>query len=134
VKLVIISIGKPEVGKELCEHLGVENGDQFVFADPENALYNDLKLNQGPQTFFAPDTAFAFRDRMFGETGLSDLMEVLGKWSSAVYIPPKTSQAFIQGGSFIFDGPKTLFAHYDASTGAHADMNQVISIALDATK
>ena len=38
-------------------------------------------------------------------------------------------QAFIQGGTFLFKGDKTLLAHYDASTGAHSNMDKVIDLA-----
>jgi hypothetical protein len=47
----------------------------------------------------------------------------------AVYTPPKQDQAFNQGGTFVFDGAKTIFAHYDESTGAHSDIAQVIGLA-----
>lgn len=128
----MVSIGKPEVGKELIGHLGVENGEDFIFADPENTVYDDLKLNKGIQaTFFNPATPFAIRDRLFNG-GMKELGEVLGKWSNAVYIPPKRDQAFNQGGTFIFaQGGRTIFAHYDESTGAHANFDDVYKIALE---
>ena len=47
----------------------------------------------------------------------------------AIYIPPKQEQAFNQGGAFLFDGDETAFAHYDESTGAHCDIQQVIDLA-----
>ena len=53
MKLVIVSIGLPEKGKALCEHLGVEDGESFVVVDPTNSLYNNLDLNrawQGPSS------------------------------------------------------------------------------------
>jgi hypothetical protein len=47
----------------------------------------------------------------------------------AVFIPPKQEQAFNQGGTFLFDGADTVFAHYDASTGAHSSIEEVIGLA-----
>jgi hypothetical protein len=47
----------------------------------------------------------------------------------AFYIPPKQDQAFNQGGTFLFDGNDTVFAHYDESTGAHSDIDRVIALA-----
>jgi hypothetical protein len=47
----------------------------------------------------------------------------------AIYIPPKQDQAFNQGGTFVFNGPSTIFAHYDESTGAHSDIDVVIDLA-----
>ena len=35
----------------------------------------------------------------------------------------------VQGGTFVFDGAEEIFAHYDASSGAHADLDEVIRIA-----
>ena len=110
MQLVIVSIGKPEVGKQVCDHLNIKDGGSFIYADPENALYDDLDLNRGIQTFIAAETAFTFKDRIFDskKTGLTDLFQVLSKWKDAVYVPPKAEQAFNQGGTFIFnDGQKT---------------------------
>ena len=130
----MVSIGKPEVGKALCEHLGIKNGDTFVYADPENSLYDDLDLNRGiAETFFNPATPFAIRDRLFKRDGMKSLNEVLGKWSGAFYIPPKQEQAFNQGGTFIFKGTEeTLLAHYDEATGAHANIDEVVKTAMAA--
>ena len=49
--------------------------------------------------------------------------------SAAVYIPPKQDQAFLQGGTFIFDKDDTVYAHYDQSTAAHSDIQEVINLA-----
>lgn len=134
---MMVSIGKAEVGKDLCKHLGIENGKEFIFADPDNILYDDLELNKGIKTtFFSPATPFAFKDRIFREGSLfsEELSEVLGKWKDAVYIPPKTEQAFNQGASFIFDGETTLYAHYDEATAAHAMPDEMVSLAIAAAK
>lgn len=113
------------------QHLEIPNGEEYIFADPENALYDDLDLNRGvATTFLSPATPVAIRDRLLsGDT--KELGEVLQKWSKAVYIPPKREQAFNQGGTFIFRGNDTLYAHYDEATGAHADINYVIKFAID---
>jgi hypothetical protein len=77
----MVSIGKPEVGKKLCEHLGVEDGEEYIFADPENEVYDKLDLNRGWGTMIRPATAFRFKDRIFGKgESLDQLFEVLGKW------------------------------------------------------
>lgn len=49
--------------------------------------------------------------------------------SLALFIPPKQEQAFLQGGTFVFEGSKTLFAHYDESTAVHAPLEQVVDLA-----
>lgn len=132
VNLKMISIGKPEIGKELMSHLDITNGDEYVFADMDNALYDELDLNVGMKGMINPATAFSFRDRIFNND-MIEILEVMGKWKDAVYIPPKFNQAFNQGGVFILDhrNEKTLFAHYDESVGAHADMDLVKKIAIN---
>jgi hypothetical protein len=48
----------------------------------------------------------------------------------AIYIPPKQSQALLQGGTFVLRDQQTLYAHYDPSTAAHAPIQTVLDIAL----
>ena len=137
MKLVIVSIGVPEKGKALCEHLAVADGENFVFVDPSNALYDDLGLNKSvARTFFNPATPLAFKDRLFREGSMfsSELTEVLSKWKDAFYIPPKQDQAFNQGGAFIFDEDRTVYAHYDEATAAHALPGDMVEKALAAVK
>jgi hypothetical protein len=131
IDLVLVSIGLPEKGKFLLDHLEFpENGDAYLFVDPENVLYDALDLNRGVQrTFFNPATPLAFLDRMKRIDGLEDLVYVLSKWKDALFIPPKQAQAFLQGGTFVFDGSKTVYAHYDPSTAAHAKIERVLDIA-----
>jgi len=130
-----VSIGKPEIGRELCTHLGIEDGEEWIFADPENETYDKLALNRGWNTMIRPETAFRFRDRIFGSSGsLDQLFEVLGKWKDAVYIPPKIEQSTNHGGAFLFKGGEVVFAHYDASPGTHADPFEVIDRAIQTAR
>lgn len=116
----------------------------ILYVDPENKLYDALLLNKGvKETFFSIGTSFSFLKRFTTRGGTKELGEVLSKWNKAIYIPPKQDQAFNQGGTFIFDTSsarnkenktteqqtQTIFAHYDESTGAHSDIQQVIDIA-----
>lgn len=135
IQLVLVSIGKPEIGKKLLDHLKVDNGEEWIFVDPENTLYDALQLNSGIETtFFSIETPFAFRDRFFGTggrtDGMKDLLDVLGKWKDAVYVPPKQEQAFQQGGAFVFKGENTAFAYYDAAAGTHLEVKKAKEIAL----
>lgn len=137
--LIVVSIGKPEIGKQLIDHLEVENGEDWIFVDPENKLYDALELLSGVDTtFFSIETPFAFRDRFFGlngrEDGMKDLLNVLGKWKDAVFIPPKLDQSFQQGGVFVFKGAGTAFAYYDASAGAHLEVSKAVQKALEVAK
>jgi len=137
IELVMIGIGKPEAAQRVCgEHLELTRPEEFIFVDPDNSLYGLLDLNMN---LFTPATAFSFLKRFSTKGGMNDLNRVLSKWlprpgvsEGAVIIPPRQRQAFNQGGTFIFNGGRTLLAHYDESTGAHADFERVQSIAMDA--
>ena len=41
---------------ELCDHLGIENGEDYIYADPENDCYSKLALNSGWNTMIRPAT------------------------------------------------------------------------------
>mmetsp|Transcript_21221 Transcript_21221/g.32463 ORF Transcript_21221/g.32463 Transcript_21221/m.32463 type:complete len:83 (+) Transcript_21221:705-953(+) len=56
---------------------------------------------------------------------------MLTKDFTAFFIPPKQEQAFLQGGTFVFDDGKTILAHYDPSTAAHADIDYAVKLATD---
>lgn len=85
VNLVMVSIGKPEIGKRLVYHLEIPNGEQYLFVDPENALYDSLELNRGvKETFFSIETPFAFLERFTKPDGMKQLGEVLSKWSKGM--------------------------------------------------
>ena len=125
VSLVAIGIGTPERAKEFSALTGYPAAQ--LLADPENSCYDALQLNKGAAlTFLRPETPLALAKRaVSGET--ADLAEALATWKA--WIPPKLEQGLQQGGVFVFDGEATIFQYYDPSTGAHADMNEVLAIA-----
>ena len=59
-----------------------------------------------------------------------DLTKALSRWKP--WIPPKLDQGLQQGGTFVFEGDQEAFAHFDPSTGAHADLNAVVTAAINA--
>ncbi|KAL7525252.1 hypothetical protein ACHAWF_001274 [Thalassiosira exigua] len=136
VSFGVVSIGTPETGTKLMEHLGIDDGGEWIYADPENEAYDNLKLNRGWDTMARPATAFAFKDRIFGDgQPLDQLFEVLGKWKDAVYVPPKIEQSTNHGGTFVFDGEgNTVLAHYDESPGTHYDPDKAAKAAIEAAK
>lgn len=82
----MVSIGKPEVGKQLMEHLSIPNLADYLYVDPDNVLYDSLKLNKGiKETFFTPSTPVAFLNRFTQPGGTSELVEVLSKWNKGMY-------------------------------------------------
>ena len=82
IRLVMISVGKPEIGAQLVDHLQILHGEKYLFVDPENALYDALDLNRGVgRTFANINTPLAFLDRFTKPDGMGDLLAVLSKWS-----------------------------------------------------
>ena len=123
-----VGIGTSEKAKLVADHVGYSTDK--LLADPDNVLYDALALNSGLQrTFFNPATPYAILDRLTSRK-MSDLNDVLGRWGDAFIIPPKQSQALHQGGLFVFDGDSSVFVHYDASTGAHGDLDRAVAVAL----
>lgn len=87
VTLVLVSIGKPEIAKNLVEHLDIPNGEVYLYVDPDNTLYDALGLNKGVrETFFSPSTPMAFLDRLTKPDGMADLMGVLSKWNKGRFV------------------------------------------------
>jgi len=129
INLIMVSIGTPENGKKLVDHLSIPNLADYLYVDPNNTLYDSLNLNKGVKSLVLPGTAFAFLKRFIEPDGTKELYEVLTKWNNAIYMPPRKDQAFNQGGTFLFDGEQTIYAHYDESTGAHCDIQEVIDLA-----
>ena len=128
VGLYAVGIGTSEKAHLVANHVGYSSDK--LLADPENVLYDALSLNSGLQrTFFNPATPYAILDRLTSRK-MGDLSDVLGKWGDAFIIPPKQSQALNQGGLFVFDGADSVFVHYDASTGAHGDLDKAEGVAL----
>lgn len=67
---------------ELVKHLELSSGEDYLFVDPENLLYDELSLNFGvKETFFSIETPFAFLDRFSKQDGMKDLLQVLSKWN-----------------------------------------------------
>jgi hypothetical protein len=83
---------------------------------------------------FWPDTAYSFWDRYQKENGMKELFRVMETYfQGGLSIPPKGPfpQGFIQGGTFVFDADATVLAHFDASVGAHANVQTVVDLALE---
>lgn len=125
-KLLAIGIGTDERAREFCAHVGFP--ETSLFADPENAAYDALGLNKGWQTtFFTIDTPLSILKRAQGD-GAKDLLEATSRWKP--WLPPKLDQGLQQGGAFVFEGESLLFQHFDPSTGAHANLDEVLQAAL----
>ena len=78
------------------------------------------------RTFFNAASPFAIKDRI-EKDGAEELRDVMPRWKP--WIPPRLDQGLQQGGLLIFEGNKQVFTHYDEATGAHADLQEVLSTA-----
>jgi len=126
VKLVFISIGTAERGRMFAEETGL--GAQHIFADPDNVTYDAMGFYRGlGRTFFTADTPLSINQRLLKD-GAQDLKQILPRWKP--WISPKLEQGLQQGGLLIFQGEECLYSHYDKSTGAHADLDDVLSMAI----
>lgn len=131
LRLVCIGIGTHERSKEFAGHVGFP--DKYLYADPNNAVYDALELikSSPTQLFFDTRTPLSLGKRIKkGKT--DDLRAALANWKP--WIPPKLDQGFQQGGAFVFDGETTLFGRKDPATGDHADLNELIQIALSTSE
>jgi len=129
IKLILVSIGKPERGLEFCDRTGFP--PELLLADPENSTYDALGFIRGvKQTFFDSNTPKSIWKRI--QTGnLDDIKNVMKVWTKQqLWIPPKPEQAMQQGGVVIFQGKHLVFSHYDPSTGSHVDMEVLKNAAL----
>jgi peroxiredoxin len=82
IQLILVSVGTPEKLSALIDHLEFKHGQNYLFVDPENALYDALDLNRGIQrTFFNVNTPLSFLDRFSKKGETDELLDVLKKWS-----------------------------------------------------
>lgn len=135
--LVAVGIGTVERGNEFCAHVGFPR--ENLYCDPDNVAYSALGLKFGlGDTLFNPQTPLAIAKRFTVSAvgsgavlgGATDLTNALSRWKP--WIPPKLEQGLQQGGTFVYLGSQEVFSHYDPSTGAHADLNTVLKVALEA--
>jgi hypothetical protein len=120
--LLLVSIGTAERGKKFADITGFPA--DCIYANDSGSVYDALKLRKGVgETFFSSSTPFAFLDWIRRNRGIAFLREMVSQW--ILWQPPETSQAFQQGGTFIFKGSDCTWAHYDPSTAAHPTPSEI---------
>ena len=115
VDLVAVSIGTYERSRDFVNETGFP-ADR-LFADPDAAAYEALRLNKSLKNFSQKSTPEMLQAR-WKKDGAKDLREVFSHWKP--WIPPKREQGFQQGGVFAFEGDECVYQFYDPSTGVHA--------------
>jgi len=128
VALRCVGIGTLDTARKFCDH--VEFPPELLYTDPDNVAYDALQLKKGVgTTFFTIDTPLSILARADKDSA-KDLVEATKRWKP--WLPPKSDQGLQQGGAFVFDGPNLLFCHYDPSTGAHVDLDDLLKATLAA--
>jgi hypothetical protein len=146
VKLFAVGIGSAESAATFAERVEFPASQLFADESEESDIYaavgtrntqrdeNGKAVFEGVESMWSQKTNDAIKTR-----GRDDLNAVVGGlFKKGIYTPlmPKASttqktieQTMVQGGTFVFDGTKELFAHYDFSSGDHADLDEVVRIA-----
>ena len=120
-KLFLVSIGTDARAREYSKETNFPL--DRLFADPDTVSYTALGLKKSiKDTFFNAATPLSILARLQKDQA-ADLKALLPRWKP--WVPPKTDQAFNQGGLFVFDGEECVMSHRDEATGAHADMEVV---------
>lgn len=123
--MYFVSIGSAARGVEFCERNMFP--ESRMLADPESQLYVALGLKKDlVATFFDRATPVSIW-AMVKDGRIEDLKEVMRVWTKyPLWIPPKQDQAFQQGGVFVFEGERLVWAWRDRATGDHADFGEVL--------
>jgi len=148
VKLFAIGIGTAESARTFADQLDFPA--DLLFADESDlteahaavGTRNTKRDSNGKQIFEGVDSMWS-KQTMEGleERGRDDLNSITGNpFQPGPYkplMPPSKglfdqsaiAKTMVQGGVFVFDGGEELFAHCDVSSGAHADLSEVIRVA-----
>lgn len=135
--LLTVGIGTPEKAREFAERVGYPVED--LYTDETRAaykaleMYGDLDGTEG--MFFDPKVVEGVRRLFFtritgerikerGQEGIRKAME-----NYKPLMPSEPRDTVQQGGTFVFRGTETLFAHKDEATADHADLALVVEAA-----
>jgi len=151
VKLFAVGIGSADSARTFAEKVEFpaellfadesEDSDAYAAAGTRNTQRDDSgkQVFEGVSSMWGPATNEALKAR-----GRKDLNAVVGRpFRPGPYVPlmPKGNGLFdpkvmertmVQGGAFVFDGSEQLFSHYDDSSGAHADLTELVRVATQA--
>ena len=144
VKLFAVGIGSQESALEFADRLEFpaelmladtsEEADAYAAVGTRNTQRDATgkQIFEGVESMWSQRTNDAIKAR-----GRDDLNEITGSlFNPGPYKPlmptgPKAMErTFVQGGAFVFEGSKELYGHYDFSSGDHADLDEVVRVAL----
>lgn len=137
VKLFAVGIGSAESAAEFAARTQFppsmlfadesEQADAYAAAGTRNARRdaNGKQVFEGLESMWSKRTNAALKAR-----GRDDLNGILKAYKPLMPKENAMERALVQGGAFVFDGSKQLYAHTDFSVGDHADLNEVLRVAL----
>ena len=150
VKLFAIGIGSVDSAQTFAQK--IEFPAELLYADESETVEahtavgtrntrrdeNGKQIFEGVESMWSKQTMSAIDAR--GRDDLSSITGSLFKPGPYVPLMPKGNGLFdtsviertmVQGGSFVFDGSEQIFAHYDYSSGAHADLDELVRVATE---
>ena len=150
VKLYAVGIGSAEAAAEFAEATDfpatmlLADESELTSAYATVGTRNTGRDEKGKQIFEGVESMWN-KDTNAGlkARGRDDLNSITGNlFAPGPYVPlmPKGQGLFdpramertmVQGGTFVFDGDEQIFTHYDSSSGAHADLGEVVQLATE---
>lgn len=117
-KLITIGVGPSSKAQVLAEKLPFPA--ECLYADPDRKAYDALGLYHGvARTWLNPASMQIF-------TRLDKVAEAVKGWNLDV-MPDNTSATLQQGGVYVFEGSKVLYARKDESTGDHSKIDDILN-------
>lgn len=143
VKLFIVGIGSLESARTFAEQVGLPANVLLADESEETDAYaaigtrNTRRDEEGKMVFEGIESMWSQKTNDgLKARGRDDLNAVVGGlFKPGIYKPlmpqgPKAmDRTFVQGATFIFDGSKEIFQHFDFSSGDHADLEEVVRVA-----
>jgi len=117
-KLITIGVGPSSKAQVLAEKLPFPA--ECLYADPDRKAYDALGLYHGVSRTFLNPTSMQIFSR------LDKVAEALKGYSMDV-MPDNTSATLQQGGVYVFEGSKVLYARNDESTGDHSKIDDILN-------
>lgn len=118
-RVVVVGIGNVEGANTFAS--AVPFPSELLLLDPDRQLHDNFELKSGlGPTFFnkaTPDAIQRYTFKAFTEAA-KDYKFVR---------PPTNAAALQQGGTFVLDGDKVIYAHIDQGTADHAPIKDVLA-------
>ncbi|PNW71319.1 hypothetical protein CHLRE_16g649250v5 [Chlamydomonas reinhardtii] len=93
--------------------------------DQANAVYDSLRTRRGvARTLLHPYMWFVLPAKLAARGTLRGLGKAMRVWRPKV--PEKAVHSFLQGGTFVFRGPRLMWAHRNAVPGDDPTLDQVV--------